>query len=213
MSGVTDANFWSNGRTASARLLVGHAVLWTGVTIAALLPTHSVFVVGTMFVSKQILTMSVALTLAAVLVAGTGTRAIVGGVLAVSALLVRTLVYFVLFEGGGLAESLGFDVARVFIWGATAVGVTLATAGWAVARGRVPASLWALPLAAALSVVTFRLSDSVALGATIDFASRGWAIFVVPAVVTAWAVAAADRWWARRSASDDVPGRTPAPRR
>ncbi|MCA1006295.1 hypothetical protein LCL87_11240 [Rhodococcus hoagii] len=213
MTGVTDASFWSNGRTATTRLLAGHAVLWAGVVIAALLPTYSVFVLGTMFVSKQILTMSVALALATVLVARSRTRAVAGVALAASALLFRTLAYFVLFEGGGLVESLDFDVSRILIWGATAVGVMLATAGWVVARGRAPASLSVLPLAVVLSVVTFRLTDSAALGATIDFASRGWVIFVVPAVVTAWAAVAAERWSAGRSASGDVPERTPAPRR
>lgn len=74
-------------------------------------------------------------------------------------------------------------------------------------------SWWVLPLAAVLSVVTFLLSGSVALGATIDLASRGWVIFVVPAVLTAWAAVAVDRWAVRRPASDDVPARTPAPRR
>lgn len=182
------------------RLLAGHLVLWTSVLIAVRLPTHSALALGTIALSTQIVVMSVGLAIAVLVAARSGARALVGAALVLAVPAVRTLVMYALEATAG---TLGYYRVRAIIMALIATGVTLATAGWLVARRRHLECLWALPVAALLSLVTYLLVDSHSLAVSLGWSrvlnSLGWTVYMVPAVVSAWAAVVLDRRFGRRA--------------
>lgn len=188
--------------------------MWTAVLIAVQVPNHSALELGDIAVSAQIGVMSIGLALAVFVASRSRVRAGIGVALALSVPAVRTLVMWALDATAG---TLDFYQARAIIITLIVTCITLATAGWVVARRQRRECLWALPLAAVLALVWYLVVDSdsvaISLGWSKFLSSLGWTVFVVPAVVSAWVAVALDHRFGRSTMSSLTGPRTRGPSR
>lgn len=195
-------DFWANERTGLARLLVGHVVLWTAVLIAVQLPIHSAVELGKIAVSTQIVVMSVGLAVAVVVSARSRARACIGAALALAVPVVRALV---MLPFDVIAGTVGFYGLEAIVVTLIVTGVTLATAGWLVARRKRRQCLWALPVAAVLALLEYLVIDSdtlaISLGWTNCLIRLGFTVYVIPVVVSAWLAVALDRRFGQATSS------------